>query len=94
MHDAVAAINANATVQAGGTNIVSSTYNAGLSRYEIDFDDLDFWISRDVALITVRDQGVIGSYSSLGGSTLLVYLRDTNNNPVQDAFSFVVYDLG
>ena len=94
MPDAVAAINANATVQAGGTNIVSSTYNAGLSRYEIDFDDLDFWISRDVALITVRDQGVIGSYSSLGGSTLLVYLRDTNNNPVQDAFSFVVYDLG
>jgi hypothetical protein len=92
--DAAIGFNADGTIRSGVDNVDTITYDAGLDRYEITFTDFNFNINDDVASVVARQEGVIATYSSVGGSTLLVYLRDHTGAAVEAPFTVVVWDLG
>lgn len=91
--DVLIGFNADGTIRSGVDVVTSATYNAVEGRYEIVFDELAFSINSDVAMVTAREEGVTAAYSSVGGSTMLVYLTDADGAAVQAPFSIVIWDL-
>ena len=86
--------NADGTIRSGVDNVDTITYNAGSNRYEITFTDFAFSINNDVAtVVAIGPAAVNATYSSLGGNTMLVYLKDDTGTAVQAAFSIVVWNL-
>jgi len=83
-------INGDGSVAAATPN-VSSTYNAGSSRYEITIAGESYFFDEYVTVVTsVGTPPRIATTSSVGGD-LLVYLRDLSGNPTQYYFQFTTY---
>lgn len=89
--DAVAGFLADGAVRSGGAGVSGVTYEAANDRYRVSFDDFSFSVNDDVAMVVARSEGVIASYSSVGGD-LLVFLEDAAGTPLQRPFSIVVWD--
>jgi hypothetical protein len=75
-------------------NVTSVTWNSGQEWWEITLDDIDYLDSAYVTVVSgVFRTGVSGyaNHSSVGGK-LLVKIFDANGTPIQEGFSFVVFD--
>jgi hypothetical protein len=94
--DAVGLVDSTGSLNSGSANIASTTWNASLNRYEITFSNFGFFFSTDVALVTPAGTGsdITATTSSVGGTTLLVFLKNGAGTPVQSDFSFVVWNTG
>lgn len=90
--DAMGFINVDGSIRTGEEYIDTITWNAGLGRYEITFNDFAFNINTDVGLATAATAGWTASVTSTGGSTFIVYMRNPAGAIQQGAFSFVVWD--
>jgi hypothetical protein len=86
---AFAFINANGTV-ASGTPNVTSTFNAGSSRYEITIDGENYFFSNYVTVVTPIGTTIIPTTSSVGGK-LLIQTFNTAGTAVQTSFQFVTF---
>ena len=78
-------------VVANGTPNFSATWNAGLSRYEIEIDNEDYFFSEYVTVVTPTF-GDVSTRTSSSGGRLLVYFENTaSQNQGQSNFQFVTY---
>lgn len=78
-------------VIANGTPNFSATWNAGLSRYEIEIDNEDYFFSEYVTVVTPTF-GDVSTRTSSSGGRLLVYFENTaTQNQGQSNFQFVTY---
>lgn len=73
-----------------GTPNFSCVYNPSLVRYEIEFDDVNYYFLDYVSIVTPSASGVIASASSAGGR-LVVTLRNSSGTNVAARFQFVTY---
>jgi hypothetical protein len=73
-----------------GYNVVSVTWNAGLSRWEIQLTGINYFYLDYVTVITPFDG--FATQGSVGGK-LLVYIYDAAGNGIKTGFSFVVLRL-
>jgi hypothetical protein len=76
-------------------NVTSVTWNDAQARWEITLDDIDYSIWDYVTVVSVMYRtGVSGyaDYSSASGK-LYVKIFDPSGTPIQEGFSFVVFDV-
>jgi hypothetical protein len=75
-------------------NVSSVTWNSGQEWWEITLDGIDYLDSDYVTVVSgVFRTGVSGyaDHSSVSGK-LLVKIFDADGTPIQEGFSFVVFD--
>ena len=76
-------------------NVASVTWNSGQEWWEITLDGI-YYVGWDYVTVVsgVFRTGVSGyaNHSSVGGK-LLVKIFDSNGTPIQEGFSFVVFDV-
>jgi hypothetical protein len=75
-------------------NVDSVTWNDDQERWEITLDGIDYSIWDYVTVVSgIYRTGISGyvNYNSVGGK-LLVQTFDSNGTPIQESFSFVVFD--
>jgi hypothetical protein len=87
---AIGYVNANGTLS-GGEGVVSSSWDAGLSRYVIDLDASYFFSSYATTVTTTCDAHLART-DSVGGN-LLVIITNGANASAQCGFGFIVYDI-
>ena len=73
----------------GGYGVVSSSWDAGLSRYVIDLDESFFYADFATTVTPICDDHAART-GSVGGN-LLVYISDGANNPAQCGFGFTTF---
>lgn len=76
-------------------NVASVTWNGDSERWEITLDGIDYSVWDYVTVVSgMYRTGVSGyvNYGSVGGK-LLVKTFDSNGTPIQEGFSFVVFDV-
>jgi Collagen triple helix repeat (20 copies) len=76
-------------------NVGSVTWNDAQERWEITLDDIDYSIWDYVTVVSgIYRTGISGyvNYNSVGGK-LLVQTFDSNGTPIQESFSFVVFNV-
>jgi hypothetical protein len=76
-------------------NVTSVTWNSDSERWEITLDGIDYSIWDYVTVVSgMYRTGVSGyvNYSSISGK-LLVKTFDSDGTPIQEGFSFVVFDV-
>jgi hypothetical protein len=76
-------------------NVTSVTWNGDAAQWEITLDGIDYSVWDYVTVVSgMYRTGVSGyvNYNSVGGK-LLVKTFDANGTPIQEGFSFVVFDV-
>jgi hypothetical protein len=76
-------------------NVDSVTWNDAQERWEITFDDIDYSIWDYVTVVSgIYRTGISGyvNYNSVSGK-LLVQTFASNGTPIQESFSFVVFNV-
>jgi hypothetical protein len=76
-------------------NVSSVTWNNASERWEIALDGINYLDSQYVTVVSaVFRTGVSGyaNHDSVGGK-LLVKIFDADGTPIQEGFSFVVFDV-
>jgi hypothetical protein len=91
--DAVATINANATVRSG-YGIDDIVWNAVAGRYEVTFDGFEYNDDHDVAVVSGMTPGHIVTQLSNDSGTMWVTIKDDGGTTRQEHFTISVWDLG
>jgi hypothetical protein len=86
-------VSSTGTLGSGTTsNVLSATFNAVFERWEVDFSDIVFTVNDDVAIVSgVGSAARVATVNSVSGN-LIVHVFDAAGNPVQEGFTFVVWD--
>jgi hypothetical protein len=74
-------------------NVTSVTWNSGLQRWEIILTGINYLFSNYVTIVScVGTTGLYATYGSISGK-LTVYVFASKGTPIQEGFSFVVFNV-